>query len=119
MKSLKSALCACVFLVCGWNQPALSAVEWIRGVTVIETLRRSDGIYGNCMIKSNKNATINCAAEWFTASCSGDFGSKAAGAQKFDLAVAALVTGKTIKFQANDSKKHNGFCFIDDLRLEG
>ena len=118
MRILPAVACAFV-LISGWSQPAFSAVEWLRGVTVTETLRRSDGIYGNCMIKSNKNATINCAAEWFTASCSGDFGSASAGAQKFDLAVAAMITNKTIKFQVNDAKKHNGFCFIDDLRLEG
>ena len=115
MRGLITCLAATLILV---PLSASGAVEWIRGATVVEVLTRSDTIYGNCMIKINKNpSSLSCGSDWFTMSCSGDFGTKADNSRKYDLAVAAYITGRTVKFQVNDAKLHNGFCFIDDFRL--
>ena len=53
---------------------------------------------------------LNCAPNWVSFSCSGDFNSVAIGNQKFANAQLAFVTGGSIIIAVNDNAKHNGYC---------
>ena len=72
------------------------------------------GVFGTCMAKLNpgpQSTPANCAADFVTFSCSGDFNSKQEGAVKYSAAQLAFVTGQELKVRLDDTRKHNGFCF--------
>jgi hypothetical protein len=83
--------------------------------SVTKTRVQNDN-FGGCMAalapSPSTIAGVACKAVWATMSCSGDFNSPAEGQQKLAAAQLALVTGNKIAVLIDDSKKHNGYCFI-------
>ena len=120
MKIMSRILVMCV-LWCGVVSSVYAAqASEITGVTRL--LTRNDGTFGNCMAFLGKvPAGVNCVGAgstgWVTFSCDGTFNSKSDGRLKYDSALAAYALGKGLEVTVDDTKKHNGYCFVIDARL--
>ena len=89
--------------------------------TTVTKILLQEGLYGDCMAEVNpgpETALPNCASYWVTFSCSGDFNSKSEGELKFQSAQLAMLSGKPVKVTLDDSKKHNGYCFVRRIDVE-
>ena len=89
----------------------------VKGVTanIERTLVTGDGKWGGCMVKTQVNFQqlgLNCPAGWVTFSCTGDFTSKDVAYRMFDSALLAFALGNPVFMAVDDSKKHNGFCYV-------
>ena len=73
-----------------------------------------DSSFGSCMASVNPlpgSVLAGCNSSWVTFSCTGDFNSKAVGQQKMQVAQLAQITGGTIDFYLDNTRKHSGYCF--------
>ena len=108
---------ACTLLLLA--QPkAFAAQEWVSNGTIYHIMRRSDGTWGDCMIYTDvAQSTLTCNTNYWTFSCDGTFSTKAAAQSKFDMAIAAVLSGKKVHVLVNDAKQHNGYCFVEEMRI--
>ena len=60
---------------------------------------------------------LNCQGQWVSFSCSGDFTGKDVAQRNFDMAQIALLTKVNVRIYADDTKKHNGVCFVRRIDL--
>ena len=105
-----------LFIAISASGQVLGDLAWVEGT--VDQLLVDDRYYGTCMVKvaPGPEAILpSCASNWVTFSCSGDFNSKSTGNLKFQSAQLAFLTGKKVAFYIDDSKKHNGYCFIQRL----
>ena len=95
--------------------PAMAATESFEA-EVRKTLTVADDRWGGCMVAlsvSPADEGLDCpATAWVTFSCSGEHASKSNALRMYDSAQLAFVTGRTVKVWVDDSKKHNGYCFV-------
>lgn len=95
---------------------ALAATDnW--NATVDRILTDSEN-FGQCMavtVPSAAERGLDCEAYWVTFSCDGTFNSKSVGTTKYSAAQLAYVTGGRINVTADDTKKHNGYCFAQRI----
>ncbi len=95
--------------------PALAATATFEA-EVRKTLTVADDRWGGCMVAlsvSPADEGLDCpATAWVTFSCSGEHASKSNALRMYDSAQLAFVTGRTVKVWVDDSKKHNGYCFV-------
>lgn len=98
-----------------------AAVEGIT-TTVTRTMSLADDRFGGCAVRLNdapSEAGLNCSSNWVTFSCSGDHASKSSAARNFDSAQMAFVLGKRVRVWVDDSKTHNGLCFVERIDVIG
>ena len=96
--------------------PSRAAVQSFEA-TVTRTLSAADGNFGGCMVALSEAPSdhgLNCPADkqWVTFSCSGTHASKASAMRMLDSAQLAFVTGRPVRVWVDDSRTHNGFCFV-------
>lgn len=112
------ALAAIVALA---STPLMAAETTIMDATVTRTLASEDDMFGGCMARLDKTGTaaateagqsVACPNLWVTFSCSGDHTSKSNALRMFDSAQMAFALGRTVNVRVDDSKKHNGACFV-------
>lgn len=75
----------------------------------------NDGAFGGCMAKLSsdpQNALPACGSGWVTFSCSGDFTDQISAYRSLDQAQLALATDKNVMLVIDDSRRHNGYCFV-------
>lgn len=60
----------------------------------------------------------NCPAKWVTFSCSGVHTSKSNALRMYDSAQLAFVTGRTVQLWVDDTRNHNGHCFVSRIDVE-
>jgi len=76
--------------------------------------------YGECMFQPSVGPStqgLNCRDEWITADCAGSLGgSKSLGKTKFDTILLTELTAGTVRVRVDDSKKINGFCFLEQVQ---
>ena len=86
--------------------------------TVVRTLISEN--YGECMFQPGtapSSAGLACRDQWITADCAGSLGgSKSLGKTKFDSILLSELTGGTVRVRVDDSKKINGFCFLEQVQ---
>ncbi len=86
---------------------------------VRRTLAVSDDRWGGCMVlldSSPSDEGLDCPeTAWVTFSCDGTYASKSNALRMYDSAQLAFVTGRTVKVWVDDSKKHNGYCFVSRI----
>lgn len=98
--------------------PYWAATGAITDATVTRTLASEDDRFGGCMARLDKSAAdeglnVECpASPWVTFSCSGVHTSKSNALRMFDSAQMAFALGRTVRVEVDDSRKHNGFCFV-------
>ena len=76
--------------------------------------------YGECMFQPTVGPStvgLACRDEWITADCAGSLGgSKSLGKTKFDTILLTELTSGTVRVRVDDSKKINGFCFLEQVQ---
>lgn len=97
---------------------ALAAQALIKG-EIRRTMSVPDDRWGGCMAllsKSPAEAGLNCPdSRWVTFSCSGVHATKSGAQRAFDAAQLAFVTRRQALVWVDDTKKHNGFCFVSRI----
>lgn len=96
--------------------PSTAAVQSFEA-TVTRTLSAADDNFGGCMVALSEAPSdhgLDCPADkhWVTFSCSGTHASKASTMRLFDAAQMAFATGRAVRVWVDDSRTHNGFCFV-------
>ena len=87
---------------------------------VSESTVLAEGVsrFGECMAALDIDLVsegLDCTTKWVTFSCSGEYGRRSIGMQKFDSAQFALALGKVVRIWVNDKKKHNDHCFAERI----
>ena len=97
---------------------AQAATELVRG-EVRRTLTVPDDRWGGCMALlsvSPQETGLDCpTSRWVTFSCTGVHASKSGAQRAFDSAQLAFVTRRRVLVWVDDTKKHNGFCFVSRI----
>ena len=88
----------------------------------VKTLLAADGgRWGECMALldvSVQSYLPTCpAGNWVTFSCSGVFTTKDVANRMFDLAQMAKALNRPVSVYVDDSKKHNGYCYVNRIHL--
>lgn len=96
--------------------PSTAAVQSFEA-TVTRTLSAADDNFGGCMVALSEAPSdhgLNCPVDkhWVTFSCSGAHAGKASAMRMLDAAQLAFVTGRSVRVWVDDSRTHNGFCFV-------
>lgn len=103
------------------SMPLMAAETMIMDATVMRTLASEDDIFGGCAVRLDKTGaavataagqSVACPHLWVTFSCSGDHTSKSNALRMFDSAQMAFALDRKVNVRVDDSKKHNGFCFV-------
>lgn len=92
---------------------------WVSGVKITRTLSDA-GAFGNCMATINKSLSdyiADCPSWWVTFSCNGTYNSKDAGQRKFESAQLAMALGYRVSLFIDNTKKHNGFCYVQRIDI--
>ena len=100
--------------------PSFAEQGYVDDAKIDEIIISSDGSYGGCLLhltKKTEDALPNCGRSWVSLSYSGDFTSKADARFLLQNAQLAMALDKTVQVRIDDSKKHNGYCFADVIRL--
>ena len=62
---------------------------------------------------------LDCpTSKWVTFSCTGVHTSKTSALRMYDSAVLAFAMGRTVRVWVDDTKKHNGYCFVSRIDVE-
>ncbi len=83
--------------------------------SVMRIMVTSPETFGGCMVRLVENPSVKlptCSENWVTFSCDGTFNSKDIGYRKLDQAQMALALNKKVFIVIDDTKKHNGHCFV-------
>ena len=98
--------------------PAQAATEEIVA-EVRRTLTVADDRFGGCMVAlsvSPADKALDCpTSKWVTFSCTGTHTSKSSALRMYDSAQLAFVTGREVRVWVDDTKKHNGHCFVSRI----
>jgi len=74
--------------------------------------------FGGCMAKVTDRLIdygVDCKASWVSFSCTGDFTSKDVAKRNFESAQIAMLTGAKVYLKVDDSRRHNGYCFVQRI----
>lgn len=101
------------------SMPAQAATAVITDVEVRRTLTVADDRFGGCMVAlsvSPSEEGLDCpTTKWVTFSCTGTHTSKSNALRMYDSAQLAFVTGRKVRVDVDDTKKHNGHCFVSRI----
>lgn len=104
--------------------PLLASAE--KASVVGKVAKIQESLNGDCLIKldkpianNNGGALLNCANEWVSFSCTGNFNPKDVAYHKFDLARDAFLKNDyVLTLTIDDAKKEgNGYCFVESVIL--
>ena len=88
----------------------------------ITQLITTETTYGGCMARLSKSITEvvnNCAPGWVTFSCDGSLGNSVPRASAmWESAQLAYALDKKVRVRIDNSKKLNGYCYSDYIRVE-
>ena len=86
---------------------------------VTRTLVVADDRWGGCAAQLDVSLVdeglANCDDDWITFSCTGDHTSKSSAMRMFDQAQMAFALDRRVRVYVDDSKTHNGFCFVNRI----
>ena len=87
--------------------------------SITRTLAAADR-FGGCMAALDvapSDSGLNCpvGSRWVTFSCTGEHATKADAMRMFDSAQLAFVTGRRVRVWVDDTRKHNGHCFVSRI----
>ena len=91
---------------------------------VTRTLAAADGSFGGCMAAldvSPSESGLDCpvGGKWVTFSCTGEHTTVADALRMYDSAQLAFVTGRRVRVWVDDTRKHNGHCFVSRIDVMG
>lgn len=79
-----------------------------------------DTLFGKCMARLDKMANTasnapDCPSVWVTFSCDGTYNSKDIAYRKLDIAQKTEITDGQMIVYVDDTKKHNGHCYVNRI----
>jgi hypothetical protein len=81
---------------------------WVYG-KITRTL--VDNSYGGCMVLLDKSIANGCPSEgWVSLDCKNTFYPAGQGDRKFNTALVAAMSGKSVSIVVDNTKKHDGYC---------
>ena len=91
---------------------------------ITRTLAAADDAFGGCMAALDvapSESGLDCPAgnKWVTFSCAGEHTTKADALRMYDSAQLAFITGRRVRVWVDDTRKHNGFCFVTRIDVLG
>ena len=75
-----------------------------------------DREYGGCMLRVNPDPAsvlAGCGSLFVAPSCDGTYGTKSQAAEIMEQAKMAVITGRSITLNLDNTKKHGGRCYVD------
>ena len=114
------AKCAAALYVFAASSTSLQADTTSVTAKVTRTLAVADDRWGGCAAQLDVSLVdeglANCNDKWVTFSCSGDHASSKSNAMRmFDQAQMAFALDRQVRVYVDDTKTHNGFCFVDRI----
>ena len=113
------AKCAVALLVFTAPATALQADTISITAKVTRTLVVANDDWGGCAAQLDislvDEGLANCDDKWVTFSCSGDHASKSSAIRMFDQAQMAFALDRQVQVFVDDTKTHNGFCFVNRI----
>lgn len=87
---------------------------------ITRTLAAADGRFGGCMAALDvapSDSGLDCpvGSKWVTFGCTGEHTAAADALRMYDSAQLAFVTGRRVLVWVDDTRKHNGFCFVSRI----
>lgn len=84
---------------------------------ITRTLAAADDAFGGCMAALDvapSESGLDCPAgdKWVTFSCTGEHAARSHALRMYDSAQLAFITGRRVRVWVDDTRKHNGFCFV-------
>lgn len=108
-------------LLLGAFAAALYADVVSMNARITRTMVVADDRWGGCAAQLSvapaDHGLANCTSRWVTFSCSGVHTTKSRGLAMFDQAQTAFVLDRPVRIFVDDSKTHNGLCFVDRIQL--
>ena len=107
-----------IFLM-GLSFNSSSKTAGFGGATIKNIIIDSEA-FGGCMIHVDKvlaSKGLDCPFNWVSFSCFGNFNSKDLAYRKLDQAQMAMALNKTVFIVVDDTKKHNGYCFVKRIDI--
>ena len=91
---------------------------------ITRTLTAADGAFGGCMAALDvapSDSGLDCpvGSRWVTFSCSGEHATTPDALRMFDSAQLAFMTGRKVRVWVDDTRKHNGHCFVTRIDVLG
>ena len=103
------------------SSAALSDVGTISNAKITQLIT-TETTYGGCMAKLSKpisSVVGNCPSSWVTLSCDGSLGNSVPRASAmWDSAQLAYALDKTVLVKVDNTKKINGYCYSNLIRVE-
>ena len=107
---------AMLILGVGFAAPTYGAIG-IVDTNVERSIVDSENFGGCMLLLEDMPSELNCGtSNWVSASCTGDFNSASFGWRKFEIGQMAQALNRRVRVFLDDSRKHNGKCFI--LRID-
>lgn len=113
----KLASIAALVALLGHASMAQADILSVTGATVVRTLVTSDTTHGGCMAELSVPMGTGCTGNWVTFSCAGSFTDKDRAYRMLDQAQMALALGKRVNVFADNTRKHNGYCFAAGIQV--
>lgn len=112
--------CAIALLLLGTFATALHAEVMPITTQITRTMVLADDRWGGCAaqlsVSPADEGLPNCG-KWVTFSCTGGHTSKSRALVMFDQAQMAFVLDRRVRIFVDDTKTHNGMCFVDRIEL--
>ena len=103
------------------SSAAFSAIGTLSNARVTELIT-TETTYGGCMAKLSKSISEvvnNCPSGWVTFSCDGSLGNSVPRASAmWESAQLAYALDKKVRVRIDNSKKLDGYCYSDYIRVE-
>lgn len=103
----------------GSDKPPPGGVK-VKGF-VTKTVEADDGRWGGCIVQLDKNLAdygLDCPGKWVSFSCSGVYAEKEVAYRMFTQAQMALARGRKVEIVVDDTKKHNEYCYGNQIAVK-
>ena len=108
-------LCTTLLLLAGTAYGATGNIT-----TNLNRLLSHETAFGGCMARLDvrPNSTgLDCKGFFVSFDCTGDFASSSAARRNYELAQIALIANATVTVFLDDTRKHNGYCYVSRIDL--
>ena len=91
---------------------------------ITRTLAAADDRFGGCMAALDvapSDSGLDCpvGSKWVTFSCTGEHATVTEALRMYDSAQLAFVTERRVRVWVDDTRKHNGHCFVTRIDVLG
>ena len=103
------------------SQPALSEIGFVNDASITQIIT-TESNYGGCMTKLSKaisSGASACPGNWVSFACTGTVDNSVRQASAmWDTVLLAYALEKNVRVRVDSSKKLNGYCYADYIRVQ-